>query len=531
MTIRTEALLTSSDGFGIATASPAQRAACRILDGQPLGSLRAHPDVLQLVGGAEVVEQLPSERGVAPTEVVLLAAIRTAKTIISAAAAIRATQTVDVSKLGPGEVPRVSLVSLKLDTSAVAHGLLLETIRASRVLRGLLTDATADTITLKHPSGRPIEIACVAGAKAGSGLVARWSAGVIFDEAPRMAGAEDAVVNLSHARSSILGRLLPGAQALYIGSPWAPYGPVYDLVSEHWQKPSGHMVVLRGRGPTLNPTWWTPARCEKLLKQDPTAHRTDVEGEFADPEAGLLNPAAILRSTRAAPLELPSDDAGDYYAAMDPSEGVVGGNAWSLAVIQLIENKPQLPGPFQRWVPPVEDPEPKYRVVLTREWRGLSPANTLKEIALVLRRYGITRCRTDQYSSSAVTDIASLFSLDLDVVKTTAASKLEDFTNLATLLHHGRIELSPDPVLRRDLLSVKRRVTQTGATIVLPRTGDGRHADSAAAVCAAIAHALEPGGAPVPCDLPMAFSEKGPHSWLKTALHFRQNPKASHRTT
>jgi hypothetical protein len=42
------------------------------------------------------------------------------------------------------------------------------------------------------------------------------------------------VVNLDHQRSSVLGRLLPNAQALYIGSPWAPFGPVYDAVTEHW---------------------------------------------------------------------------------------------------------------------------------------------------------------------------------------------------------------------------------------------------------------------------------------------------------
>ncbi|MEY4513135.1 MAG: hypothetical protein RLZZ450_5257, partial [Pseudomonadota bacterium] len=49
--ISTEELLTSSVGFGIATASAAQRAVCRILDGEPLAELASHPDVLELVGG------------------------------------------------------------------------------------------------------------------------------------------------------------------------------------------------------------------------------------------------------------------------------------------------------------------------------------------------------------------------------------------------------------------------------------------------------------------------------------------------
>lgn len=36
--------------------------------------------------------------------------------------------------------------------------------------------------------------------------------------------------------------------------------------------------------------------------------------------------------------------------------------------------------------------------------------------------------------------------------------------------------------MRADLLGVRKRVTQSSSTIVLPRTGDGRHADYASAI-------------------------------------------------
>lgn len=494
MTISTEALLTHPSGFGIGTATPAQRAACRILDGRPIGELATHPDVLALVGGTDALARLPSERGVAPTEVVFLAAIRSAKTIIACAAAIRMTQTVDVSRLGPGEIPRVSLVSLKLDTSQVAYRLLTDTIRASKVLRPLLIgEPTAESILIRHPSGRAIEIACVAGAKAGGGLVARWSAGAVFDEAPRMSGAEDAVVNLSHARDAVIGRVLAGGQVLHVGSPHAPHGPIYDLVQEHWQKPTPSLVVLRGTGPMLNPQWWTPARCTQLEQTNPMAFRTDVCGEFADPEAGLINPVAIYRATRDGALELPYRHGARYFAAADPSEGAAGGNGFALCIVERFHREPELdlgPGFPKRRNDP-NDP-PRYRVVLAREWRGLSPGRCWSEIAKVLRGYRVYTARTDQYSASASQDLARHFGLRLTVDKATAASKLEDWTRFQTLMHNDAIELSPDPVLRRDLLSVKRRVTQSGSTIVLPRTSDGRHADLAAALCAAIAAASAP---------------------------------------
>ena len=81
---------------------------------------------------------------------------------------------------------------------------------ASRT-RGLLLEPPSNrTVLVRHPSGRPIEIACVAGARAGGAVVARWSAGAIFDEFPRMLGGSEGVVNFDDARRAVLGRLLPG---------------------------------------------------------------------------------------------------------------------------------------------------------------------------------------------------------------------------------------------------------------------------------------------------------------------------------
>jgi hypothetical protein len=226
----------------------------------------------------------------------------------------------------------------------------------------------------------------------------------------------------------------------------------------------------------LNPVWWTPARCEALERANPTAYRTDVLGEFADPESGLLNPAAVHRSVRETPLELAPSACKQWHAAVDPSEGGAGGNGFSLCIVGT-EELPRSPG---------EPTQNRFRVALVREWRGMSPRECWREIAKVCAAYGLRSARTDQYAASANRDLARLYGLELVVDKATATSKLEDFTNLATLMHTDRIELSPDPMLRRDLLSVKRRTTQQGSTIVLPKTGNGRHADMASALCAAL---------------------------------------------
>jgi hypothetical protein len=234
--ITTEALLTSPAGFGLTEATPVQRARCRIGDGIVLGELRTDPDVISMVGGASALERLPSEHGDAPDILVDLSSIRSAKTMMAVCRCIRATQIVNVDALKIGEVPRVVLASTKLDRARVSFRMLRALFTERPALRPLLLEETAESLMVRHPSGRPIEIACVAGGRAAGGFVGDWSAGLVADEAPRMVGREEGVTNLDDILTAIRGRLLPGAQIQLIGSPWAPSGPIYELVNEHWGK-------------------------------------------------------------------------------------------------------------------------------------------------------------------------------------------------------------------------------------------------------------------------------------------------------
>jgi hypothetical protein len=464
--ILTETLLTSPQAFGIVTATPAQRASCRIRDGQPLGELRDHPDVVAALGGRDAIEALPSERGQRPTEICEVASPRTAKTIRAVAGGLVATQTVDVSRCGPGEIPRVSIVSLKLDVTDVPFRILTGTVEASPLLRPLLISKTTDSALFRHPSGRPIEVACVAGAKAGGSLVSRWSAGVIFDEAPRMQGQEDGIVNLDDARSAVLDRLLPGAQVQYIGSPWAPLGPVYEMVNSYWGKPTQDLVVIRMTGPQGNPSHWTPALCERLQRQDNAAYRVGVLGEFVAPVSGLVSAVSLRRNTRVAPLEIPPGQCGVCAAGIDPSEGSGEGNGFALSIVDRQDG---------RW-----------RVVLSREWRGGGPDLALREIAAICRQYGIRSASSDQYAGASNVALAARYGLSLVVSRSTGTTNIEVYTNLATLIATDQLEMSPDPILQRDLLGIRKHATPAGWRIELPRSADGRHADKAASLAQAL---------------------------------------------
>ncbi|HSY21820.1 MAG TPA: hypothetical protein VK841_06885 [Polyangiaceae bacterium] len=471
-TFTLEALLTGREAFALESASPLQRAICRVADGLPLGELAACEDVKRAIGD---VSALPA--GALPAELYILSGIRTGKSLVSAALAVRAALTCDLSKLGPGETARVSVLSLTVDLGRVVFGHLAGTVTAKPALKALVVgEPTGDAIELRHPSGRVVEVKVVAGARAGASLVARWSAGCIFDEAPRMLGEEDGVVNFDDARRAVLGRLLPGAQLVAIGSPWAPRGPIYEAVLESWGKPSVRRVVVRAAAPAMNPVWWTPERVEALKAQDEQAYRTDVLGEFADPDSSLVSSSEIERATRKGPLVLERMAGDEPVAAMDPG---TRGNAWTLVIASRRRRA---------------DGRAFTCVLLAKQWQGskadpLDPDKVLAEVARLLRGYRVGGVETDQLAADFVRSIAARHSLDVHVRTITAPVKLELFESMRMRMADDGIEIPDDPTLRADLLSIRKRVTMNGISIELPRTADGRHADYAPALALAVARA------------------------------------------
>jgi hypothetical protein len=458
--------LTDEHAFGLTTASPLQRAVTRIADGRQLGELALHPHVIRALGD---VHGLPHEK---PREMFLLSGIRTAKSLIAACGAFHMAMTADVSSLRPGEVPRVSVVSLKKDLADVIMSHLVGTIQAKPLLRRFMVgQPSAEGVVLRHPSGMPIEVSVVAGSRAGSGLVARWSAGCIFDEFPRMVGGDDGVVNWDDMRQAVLLRLLGGCQLWHIGSPWAPYGPAYEVVTEHHGKPSIDRVVIRAPAPDMNPVTWTPERIE-AAKRDPDAYRTDVLAEFASPEEALFSSESVDRCTRREPVIVGPKEGNTYYAAMDPA---TRGNGWTLAIATRENGKTV--------------------VVRACEWQGsrdqpLDPGDVLGEIAGILAAYKIFTIDTDQAMGDALVKLGRQVGLTLQPVTLNQTSRARKYLAIRTRLDTGEIELPPVAKLRTDLLHLRKRVTPGGLAVDLPMTSDGRHCDYAPALMLVLSRLL-----------------------------------------
>lgn len=511
-----EKMLVSSNGFGLTTATPLQQAICRIADGVPLGDLVDKPLLKNASHYARDIQEratfkwsigdidaLPKSR---PSEMYIIGPIRSGKSLMTAAVGVCATQRCDLSLLGPGETPRVSIVSLTTDLASVVHQHVVGRSLAVPALRSIiLGDPKSDSVLFKHPTGIPIEVKIVAGSRAGGSLVARWSAGVVFDEFTRMVGGDDGVINFDDARSAVSGRLLPGAQLCGIGSPWAPFGPAYNIVNQYWQTPSKERVVLRAVGPAMNPIYWTPDRCEELRRRDPVAFRTDVLGEFSDPESSLFTADDLDPITRKWPVNLEAEPGHNYVAAIDPATRA---DAWTMVVATKRKD-----GVIQ--------------VVFTKQWQAkkgmpLSPDSVLREMAEDLHPYNVARVVTDQWAADALSDLGARYGLWIHSQSITSSKKVELFETMRTLILARRVELPPLRELQDDIRRVRKRVTQSGITIELPRAS-GRHCDFAFATALALSQPVGEPERDLSAIIPEGWAQHEIEEADKYAKQFRRN--------
>jgi hypothetical protein len=457
-------LLTSEDGFGLKTATSVQKAIMYTMAKRQIPDdiwsdaavQRCFGDVKPCAGSLE--------------EILVMSGVRGGKTFLAAAGALWMSQTVKLDASGgielkPGEIPRVSIVSARVDQAAAAFRYLKGALsNVGSPLNGLLVgEPLAESLIVRHPTGALIEICIVATASAGTSLVARWCAGVIFDEAPRMASEDEgAKKSLDEMVDGVRSRMLDNALIMYIGSPVGPVGLVYKMFTSYFKRPPTHVCVVKARGPDMNPFWWTPERCKKMEKF-PDTYRTDVDANFTDLETQMYASVSIDAAMTRTMMVVPPEDGKTYTATMDPA---TRGNAWTLLIGNTEDNK-------------------HFQINLAHQWIGsqsepLSPKQTMKEARdEFLIPYRITTVTTDQFGADFLRDIMLDLGLGLRVIPFSGKNKYNMYNSVSLRLNAACIELPPMPEMRNDLLSVKKRVTTDEPKVVLPETTDGRHCDFA----------------------------------------------------
>lgn len=465
MKLTLESLLTSDAGFALTSATPLQRAIMRAAEGRPIDDILEPYDRMKFFGMVDV----PLTR---PRLVTLIAGIRSGKTFIAGAAALHSALTADLRKLPRYEKARVTIVAPTVSTADITFSLLTGAINEKPHLRALVAGkVTSDTITIKRGDGRLVDIVVVAAHRGGITIRGSWLAGFVLEETAFFGADQQGYkVNAEELLRASRTRLVPGGQGWIISSPMGAQGLLHDLWRAHFGQPGTTLVV---RAPTLAMTGGLTISAEEIeeeRKRDPDAASREYDAEWSDSDAQLIA-ASHLDLSRRSQLFLPPVEGCTYAAAMDPA---TRGNAWTLAI------------GTRDW----RDGKIKQVIALAQQWQGskvkpLSPDAVLKEIALIVKLYGLTTITTDQFSADALRVIARRHGVTLWDRASTATENVDLYTSLATKFADEMVEIPDDPVVRADLLAVRKKVTSR-VSIVLPRTPDGRHSDYAPVIARVI---------------------------------------------
>ncbi len=522
------------DLFGLTTASPLQRAICRVIAGYPIdGSihpintwplalarivertardktgghaaalkvlaaehdarlalvsedLTQYPEVLEAFGG-----QVPYA-GV--KEFMVVAAIRCAKTLIAAAALAHRSIVADLDGLLVGETARAGVISWRVDLANTCFEFITAAFDASPLLRTQVLEpprwfpgAPKNVMRVyNYGSDRVVDIMTLAANRGGASALSKWYVGFVVDEAARMlSDYNDGVINYADIRRAVFQRIRRDGFYLAITSPWLSVGPVYEAQKRLGIHEENGLCVAWAPGWAMNPITWTPEVCAAAKAADPESYVTDVEARFARTDELVISFELLrdmprvhaVRTLEQAPAALAD------IAVLDTS---LRKDAIALAFASVIKGRRTLVAYFE-WIGTPEEP--------------IDLRDTAKQICLWLRRLNQTTVHVDALSEEAFRELFAAADDAIGVVSWSVSA--HEFAMMATRFEHraklGELALVDDERVRDDLAAVRRGTNGTGDVYVtFPLTFSARASASSRAVLFALSQLFPGEDAPVP---------------------------------
>lgn len=511
-----EEYLMRADLFGLATASPLQRAVCRVLSGYPLdGSINPvthwpaalarfleQSEADETRGRDDAIHQLKADYddrlaivgedltpypgvleafgGKAPytgvRELMVVAAIRCAKTLIAGAALAHRTMVANLTGLRPGETARAGVISWRVDLANTCFEFMTGAFESSPLLRTQVLEppkwfpgAPKNVLRVYNAvSDRNVDILTLAANRGGASALSKWYVGFVVDEAARMlADFQDGVINYTDIRRAVFQRILPDGFYLAITSPWLSVGPIYEAQKRLGVHEKDGLCVAWAPGWVMNPITWNTEACQRARSADPESYLTDVEARFAHTDELALAHGLVLGNAK---VRVPAlVDEPIAYADVAVLDAGLRKDGVALALAGMVRGKRTL--------------------LVYREWLGwadtpLDMRAVARDVAAWLRRYNLTTVLVDALSAESFGELLEHEDA-ISVAPWEASSR--DFAALASRLEHhmklGEVALPDDQRVRDDLSSVRRVASSTGeVSVAFPLTTSLRASTSSRAV-------------------------------------------------
>lgn len=394
--------------------------------------------------------KLCGDRGVPAhvvSELVIIAGRGSGKTLAAAVLLIYFCYFCDF-RVTPGQIPVALLLAATRDQSQVAFRFVKGLIESSPILAAEVVNITRQTVELHN--GLEIHIASADYRTVrGRSIVIAICDELAFWEITAEAANPD---------TEVLTALRPGlarfrnALLVCISSPYAQQGELFEYFRRYYGQSDARVMVAKGATLDFNATF-DAAVIADAYERDAIAASAEYGADFRTDRAGYIDALLLDSVTRREPREIPYSPTSltggylHYFAGGDVSGGKVDATAFAVFC----------------------DHNGKVQQCAVRRWPSPhDPLQVAKEVADFLATYKLTSARADQYGAAVVRGVYQSAGVTLTDAPDTRS---ETYLKFLPLLTTGRVELSPDPVLRVELLTLERRTSRGGRDTVDHRIG------------------------------------------------------------
>ncbi len=410
-------------------------------------------------------------------------------------------------QLKRGELGRVMILAADRDQAGETFRYVSELIDSTPLLSSMVTGRTKESIDLNNRIQITVQTASFRRIR-GRRVVAAICDEIAFWYNDEASSNPDSEI-LTALRPSMLG--VQGALLMCISSPYARKGTLWQAYKDHFGKDGDSVLVWKASTLAMN-----PGADRKFLEReeakDPTSFRAEYGAEFRTDLESYVSPEVVESVVVKGRTCLPFAPGKRFAAFCDPAGG--SGQDSLVLAIAVKEGDKSVVARLAEFRPP------------------FSPTEAAREVAEVLREYGLTRVTGDRYSGGIWRDLLRTNGVNYMFSEHT---KSDIFVDFLPLLNSRRVELLDHTRMLNQLLGLERTVSRLGKdTISHPKGGhdDLANAVAGASVLVTRRQALEGFGDPTPmAKIEQAKRETEPYwrcatcgSWHESSQKECHNP-------
>ena len=356
--------------------------------------------------------------------------------------------------LAPGERGQLQVLSATRDQAGNLFNFIVGIFEASRALRGLVENKTADTLCLRYGIDIVVRPASFRSTR-GSTCV-----GVLCDEISFWRSEDSSNPDTEILRALRPSLMTTNGPLVAISSPYGRHGELWKAYRKHFGKDGSRALVVKAASETMNPGL-DRAFIAAQYEDDPISAAAEYGAEFRSDVAEFVSMDVLDACTADGVFELPPISGATYVAFVDPSGG--SSDSMTLAIAH----------------------RDKFGIAILdciREVRPpFSPESVVDEFCAVLKQYHLTRVCGDRYAGEWPRERFRMCGVTYELSE---KPKNDIYRDMLPLLNSRKCQLLDDRRLIAQLHGLERRTARGGRDSI--DHSPGGHDDIANAVAGAL---------------------------------------------